>query len=144
MQLSTHFSLAEMTKSQTALRKGLDNTAPEYIIQRLKKTALLMERVRKICGNRPIVIFSAYRSDRVNRAVGGSTTSSHRDGDAVDFKVVGLSIAETCRLIAESDLGFDQLIDEFNGWVHLGFGPKNRQQTLKARKVDRRTIYTAL
>ena len=135
MQLSKHFSLAEMSRSQTALRKGLNNTPPEALIPRLRNTAMHMERVRAICGDRAITVFSGYRSIQVNKSVGGSPTSSHCAGDAVDFKVQGRTIAETVALINESDLGFDQLIDEFNGWVHIGFGPKNRQQVLTARKI---------
>lgn len=141
MQLSPHFSLAELTKSNTAIRKGLDNTAPDYIVTRLGRTASKMELVRKICGDRAIIVFSGYRSDGVNKAVGGSPTSSHRDGDAVDFKVVGLSIKATIKLIRDSDLSYDQLIDEFNAWVHIGFGPKQRQRTLSARKVNNKTLY---
>lgn len=139
--LSPHFTLAELTKSNTAIRKGLDNTAPEYIVNRLRVTASKMEIVRSICGDRSIIVFSGYRSDKVNRAVGGSATSSHRDGDAVDFKVSGLSIRETIRLIQQSSLSFDQLIDEFNAWVHIGFGPKQRQQVLSARKINNKTVY---
>ena len=141
-QLSPHFSLAEMTRSNTATRRGLDNTPPALIVARLLRTASLMEQVRTICGNRPITVFSGYRSPVVNAAVGGSKTSSHKDGDAVDFKVSGLSIAETVRLIRASGLKFDQVIDEFNQWVHIGFGPQMRQQVLIARKVAGRTKYT--
>ncbi len=144
MKLSEHFTLAEMTRSETAIRKGLDNTAPPYIVERLTTTAKKMEIVRQICGDRVITVFSGYRSDKVNKAVGGSGTSSHRDGDAVDFKVKGLSIADTVRLLDESNLSFDQVIDEFNAWVHIGFGPRKRQQVLRARKVGGRTVYTKI
>lgn len=144
MRLSEHFTLEEMTRSNTAARKGLDNTAPAWAVHRLIRTAARMELVRAACGDRRITVFSGYRSDVVNKAVGGSRTSSHRDGDAVDFEVHGLTVAETVAILKDSDIDFDQLIDEFGQWVHIGFGPKNRQQVIKARKVGGRTVYSPL
>lgn len=143
VQLSPHFSLAEMTRSNTAARRGLDNNPPRVTLEVLKITAHKMERVRAICGNRRITVFSGYRSPEVNEAVGGSKTSDHMKGLAVDFQVEGLTIAQTVDLIRKSDLEFDQLIDEFSAWVHIGFGPRNRRQVLKARKVNGRTVYNA-
>lgn len=144
MQLSPHFSLAELTRSNTATRLGLSNRPPERIIARLKRTAEIMELVREECGNRPVVVFSGYRSPILNKAVGGSQTSSHMDGDAVDFKVEGLSISETIRILRDAGIRFDQLIDEFNAWVHIGFGPRNRQEVIAARKRMGKTVYTKL
>lgn len=141
-QLSPHFSLAEMTRSETAARRGLRNVPPSAMLPRLVETAQEMERVRAICGNRPIQVFSAYRSDAVNKLVGGSPTSDHRNCEAVDFKVVGLSIGETVALLrADKSLIFDQLIDEFSSWVHIGFGGRKRRQVLAARKQGGKTVY---
>ena len=142
VQLSPHFSLAEFTRSETASRQGLDNRPPPLIMENLKITAHCMEQVRTFCGDRPIQVFSAYRSRAVNLAVGGSLTSDHMTGRAVDFKPVGLSIRQTVELLRSSGLHFDQLIDEFNSWVHIGFGTRMRRQILSARSIRGRTTYT--
>lgn len=144
MQLSPHFSLAELTRSNTAARRGLDNTPSKVMTEVLRDTARRMEFVRSACGNRSITVFSGYRSPAVNKAVGGSATSSHKDGQAVDFIVSGLNIAETVAILRKAAIPFDQLIDEFGSWVHIGFGPRMRGQVLKARTVDGKTTYNAM
>lgn len=142
MQLTPHFSEEELTRSNTAIRLGLRNKpTTERLKNNLKSTANKMEQVRSILGNRAIIIFSCYRSEAVNRAVGGSPTSSHKDAEAVDFKVVGLSIRDTVSILRNSGIEFDQLIDEFNAWVHIGFGSRNRRQVISARKVRGKTVY---
>ena len=143
MQLSRHFSLAEFTRSNTALRLGLSNEPHNAVVlTALANTARQMERVRGMMGGGPVHIFSVYRSPALNKAVGGATTSSHLDGEAVDFEVPPHDIANTVAIIRASDLKFDQLIDEFSQWVHIGFGSRMREQVLKARKINGRTVYS--
>lgn len=142
MQLSEHFTLEEFTRSETAARKGLDNSAPSEILDRLTLTAEKMEQVRGILGDAPITVFSGYRSPVVNRAVGGARSSAHMKGYAVDFKARNFSVAEAIKLIRQSPLRFDQLIDEFGAWVHISFDPlPMRRQVLAARKVNGKTVY---
>lgn len=144
MRLSAHFTLAEMTFSATAARKGIPNVAPPAIVDQLVLTADRMEKVRALLGDRPIRVLSGYRSDPVNRAVGGSRTSAHRTGHAVDFicPEFGPS-AEVAAHLARHLTGYDQIIEEFGSWVHIGFGPGQRMQKLTARKVGGRTVYSA-
>lgn len=144
MQLSPHFSLAELTRSETGARLGIDNTAPEPILSHLRRLAEMMELVRQTCGSRPIHVFSGYRCPELNRAVGGSRTSSHVDGDACDFHVSGLSIGETVAILRHADFKYDQIIDEFGSWVHIGFGRRFRRQVLSARKEHGHTVYRAI
>ena len=80
MQLSEHFTLEEFTASQTATRRGLNNTPSPQMIEKLKQTAQKMEQVRDLLG-KPISINSAYRSPSVNRAIGGAATSQHCKGE---------------------------------------------------------------
>lgn len=142
-RLSDHFTLAEMTHSGTALRRGLDNTPPPEVLDQLILTADRMEGVRQLLGNKPIRVTSGYRSPAVNRAVGGSRTSAHRTGHAVDFTCPDFGTpAEVAAHLAKHLTHFDQLIEEFGGWVHVGFGPGQRGQILTARKVNGRTRYT--
>lgn len=144
MKLSPHFSLVEMTRSNTAARFGVPNVPTGTALENLKLTASIMEHVREVCGNRPITVSSGFRSSRVNTLVGGSASSDHCKGLAVDFNVSGLSVAQVVALIRNSDVEFDQLIDEFGQWVHIGFGARNRRQILAARKVRGSTVYTVI
>jgi len=131
MQLSQHFSLEELTFSEYATRHHIDNRPDKVILDRLIITADKMEGVRTICGNRPVSVSSGYRAKMVNAAVGGASTSAHPLGYAVDFRVFGLSLAETISLIKASKLQYDQLIKEFDRWVHISFDPRNRRETFE-------------
>lgn len=130
MRLTPHFDLAEFTVSQTAARKGLDNNPPPDILDNIATvTAPGMERVRAAL-RKPILISSGYRSPKVNRAVGGSKTSAHMAGFAVDFICPGFGTPlDVCRAILVAGLKFDQLIEE-GTWVHISFDPRARQMVL--------------
>jgi putative chitinase len=130
-QLSPHFSLAEMTVTST----GLPNTPTGQLLANLTYTAQQMEKVRAALGGLPIQVNSAYRSDAVNRAVGGVTTSAHSFGFAVDFVCPQFGTPyEVCAALIKAGIKFDQLIHEKRRWVHIGFGLKsgisNRNQVL--------------
>ncbi|MDE1167664.1 MAG: D-Ala-D-Ala carboxypeptidase family metallohydrolase [Pseudomonas sp.] len=133
MQISQHFSLEELVRSGTAARQGLDNTPDDTALANLRRLAGTLEAVRALVGQ-PLRISSGYRSVAVNAAVGGSRGSAHALGLAADFNVQGLAPRALAQLIADSTLDFDQLILEFDRWVHLGLstGPA-RRQVLTAR-----------
>ncbi|MDR7231413.1 hypothetical protein J2X45_002513 [Caulobacter sp. BE264] len=135
MQMSAHFTLAEMTVSANAQRLGLDNTPPPDIIARLKVVAAQMERVREALGGKPVRITSCYRSPAVNRAAGGAKASAHLEGWAVDFVCpeFGSPLAIAQR-VARSAISFDQLIHEHGVWVHISFDPRRRGQLLTIDK----------
>lgn len=109
---------------------GLANNPNATQLAHLTKTAQSMEAVRKLLGQ-PISINSGFRSAAVNRAVGGSPTSAHALGYAVDFvcPAFGDPLA-ICKAIAASGIKFDQLILEKNRWVHISFDPRLRQQVM--------------
>lgn len=144
-RLSPHFSLAELTHSATAARRGLTNTPPLHIVEELTRTAAGMERVRAILGGLPITVLSGYRSPQVNMAVGGSRTSAHMTGHAVDFICPRFGnprqIVRLLRAQAAALGDFDQIIEEFGEWVHIGFGPGNRGQVLSAVHSGGKTSY---
>jgi zinc D-Ala-D-Ala carboxypeptidase len=123
MQLTNNFSLEEFSFSETATRKGIDNTPHEDIMDNLTLTAMGMERVRTRLGSYPIHINSAYRSPKLNAAIGGSKTSKHMVGLAVDFTCPSAgSPMDICKILQRSkeEIGFDQLIHE-GTWVHISF-----------------------
>lgn len=131
MQLTNNFSLEELIFSQTASRLRLDNTPIKGIFNNLINTAENLEIVRTALGNNPISISSGYRSLEVNNAVGGSKNSQHMQGKAVDFTcpMFGSPYA-IVRALKNSKVIYDQLILEFDSWVHISFSDPNRRQTL--------------
>lgn len=128
--LSPHFSLAELTASDTAARQGIDNTPPPDVLETLKRTAVGLEAVRALLGA-PLHVSSGYRCPALNKLVGGQANSQHCRGEAVDFtsRQFGTPEQIVARLVA-SQLAYDQVILEFNRWVHISFGGKQRRQAL--------------
>lgn len=133
MNLSKHFTLAEFVQSQTAARKGLSNTPSEIVVGRLVEVAGALEKVRDLLGGLPIIVNSGYRSEAVNKAIGGVPSSAHCKGFAVDFICPAFGTPlEVCRAITKSGIRFDQLIEE-GTWVHLSIDTPMRQQMLTMR-----------
>lgn len=137
MRLSPNFMLSEFTRSNTAERLNLDNTPTEEHIENLKLLCYhVLQKVRNHYG-KPVIVTSGYRSPAVNRAVGGSATSQHSNGEAADISISGVLAYDLASWI-RSNLLFDQLILEgFNirvpgsGWVHVSYKlNNNRKQVL--------------
>lgn len=147
MQLSKHLSLAEVTRSDTAKRKGVSNMpTPEH----LENFKLLAEKVFEPIREHfkvPIHISSGYRSKELNKAIGGSSSSQHLLGQAIDIDMDGTPNGITNKMIFDfimKNLNFDQLINEFDySWVHVSYNSngKQRKQVLNAVKVGGKTSY---
>jgi zinc D-Ala-D-Ala carboxypeptidase len=140
--LSEHFSLEEMIRSQTAVRKGIKNMPNDEQVACLRQVCVhILEPVRAHYG-KPISVTSGFRCERLNKAIGGSGTSQHCMGQAVDFHVVGVPDVEVAKWIG-ANLKFDQLILEFppEGWVHCSYDGSLRQQILTAKRTSRGTKY---
>jgi uncharacterized protein YcbK (DUF882 family) len=118
MNLSPNFTLDELTASQTAARKGLDNTPNATEVANLVRVAALLEEVRALL-NKPILINSGFRSKAVNDAVGSRDTSQHRIGCAADIRVPGMTPREVVEACIEANIGYDQIIEEFGSWTHI-------------------------
>lgn len=142
MTISGHFTLEELSFSEAAARLGLDNTPDPSVVANLGLVAEVMERIRTLLGNSPIVVHSGYRSLEVNQAVGGVVTSAHCCGLACDFVCPAFGTpAEVALTILKSDIDYDQLILEY-GWVHVGLaqgGVLLRREALTKRSA--RTAY---
>ena len=150
VQLTPNFSLAEMVKSETALRHGLDNTPGDTEIANLK---LLCEKVLQPVRNhygKGVKVNSGFRHPEVNAAVGGSKTSDHCRGQAADIEIPGVPNAELAQWIMDN-LDYTQLILEFytpgipdSGWVHVSYDSANlKNQELTAVKQGGKTVYLA-
>ena len=148
MNLTANFSLHELTKSETALRMGLDNTPGPVETEYLKILAeRVLQPVRDHYG-KGVKVNSGYRSPESNAAVGGSRTSDHCKGQAADIEIPGVPNAELAQWIMDN-LEYTQLILEFytpgipdSGWVHVSYDPDNlKKQELTAMKVAGKTQY---
>ena len=147
VRLSENFTLQEFTKSQTAERRGIDNTPVEGHLENAK--ALFENVVQPVRDNFGVtVINSGYRSGDLNYAIGGSNTSQHCKGQAVDIECPGTPNYDVAKWI-EENLEFDQLILEFytpgipdSGWVHVSYNSEeNRKSVLTALKENGKTVY---
>ncbi len=147
-QLTANFSLHELSKSETALRMGLDNTPDDEATENLR---LLCEKVLQPVRDhygKGVKVNSAYRSPESNAAVGGSKTSDHCKGMAADIEIPGVANADLAQWIMDN-LDYTQLILEFytpgipdSGWVHVSYNPNNlKKQELTATKVAGKTQY---
>jgi hypothetical protein len=148
MQLTKNFSLAEMVKSETALRHDMDNTPGEAEIENLKRLAeKVLQPVRDHYG-KGVKVNSGFRHPEVNAKVGGSKTSDHCKGQAADIEIPGVANADLAEWITKN-LDFTQVILEFytsgipdSGWVHVSYNPADlKKQVLTATKRDGKTVY---
>lgn len=118
MQLSEHFTLEELTHSEVAERKNLDNTPNALEVSNLVRLATLLEEVRSLL-NKPILLNSGFRSKAVNDSVGSKDTSQHRIGCAADIRVPGMTPKQVVQAVIASNIGYDQIIEEFGSWTHI-------------------------
>jgi hypothetical protein len=151
MQISKHLSLAEVSRSETAKRRGINNTPSGEHLENFKKLAEnIFEPIREHFGV-PIHISSGYRSKELNSAIGGSSTSQHCQGEAIDIDMDGSKGGVTNKMVFDfikDNLVFDQMIWEFGtdknpNWVHVSYEStgKQRKQILKAVKSGGKTSY---
>lgn len=150
MQLSKNLSLTEMIISSEAKRKGINNMPTEEHLANMKKLAINIFQPIREYFNVPIHISSGYRSLALNKAIGGSSSSQHCNGEAMDIDMDGTTIsnAQIFNWI-KNNLVFDQMIWEFGtdanpDWVHVSYEStgKQRKQILKATRKNGKTVYT--
>jgi len=149
MQLSKNLALVEVTRSETAKRRGISNMpTPEHIENFKLLAEKVFQPIREYFGI-PIHISSGYRSKALNTAIGGSLSSQHCSGEAIDIDMDGTSVtnAQIFNYIKDN-LSFDQLIWEFGtdsnpDWVHVSYEStgKQRKQILKAVRSAKGTTY---
>ena len=148
MKLTENFSLNELTKSQTAERKGIDNTPSAEHQENLKSLCVNVLQPVRDYFSKVVTISSGYRSPELCQAIGSVSTSQHAKGQAADFEIFGVS-NKTLADYIDSELHYDQLILEYwnesdpnSGWVHCSFSEgQNRKQYLRAYKEDGKTKY---
>ena len=149
MKLTANFSLEELTKSDTGLRLGLDNTPDDTQLANLVALCeCVLQPVRDHFG-KGVKVNSGLRTLPVNRAIGSKDTSDHVKGMAADIEIPGVANADLARFIVDSGMEFRQVILEFytpgipdSGWVHVSYNPAdNKKQVLTATKQKGKTVY---
>lgn len=153
MKLSEHLDLSEVTRSESAKRNGISNMPTAEHIANFK---LLAEKIFEPIRNHfrvPIMISSGYRSKELNAAIGGSATSEHCSGEAIDIDMDGTPNGVTNRMIFDyikDNLEYNQLIYEFGDsknpdWVHVSYkaNGKQKKQVLRATRSNGKTAYSA-
>lgn len=141
MKLSEHFDLEKFIISQTAIRNNIDNTPSQEIIDSLKS---LCEHVLEpmVKDGLKFNVSSGYRCLQLNKKIGGAKNSQHTKGQAADLTPIGMTTEEFYQSIIKLKIPFDQIIQEFNSWVHVSFATPQRGQKLRATKSNGKTIYT--
>jgi zinc D-Ala-D-Ala carboxypeptidase len=142
MNLTPHFTLDELTASESAERNGWDNSPNDAELENLKRLADFLEQVKVVLGGKPVMINSAFRSKKVNDSVGSRDTSQHRIGCAADIRVPGMTPDEVVRKVIASGISYDQVIREFDRWTHISIpnsvDTSPRKQALIIDKVGTR------
>ena len=137
MQLTPNFTLEELTASGTAARLGINNTPNAVEISNLRRLAYMLQELRNMF-DAPIFINSGFRNKELNQAVGSSSSSQHLKACAADIRVSGYTPREAVRKIIDSGISYDQVICEYDSWVHISIpsevGVKARKNALTIDK----------
>lgn len=161
MQLSEHFSRAELEASQVATRAGIDNTIPDNLLpQATAFCSSVLEPVRALVNSHlnrndadpqprdyPLTVSSGYRCIALNRELKSKDTSQHISMEACDIQQARIAPFDLACIIRGSGMPFDQLILEFGGWVHISYRPMgvgNRQQCLTIRRNREKKVEVAV
>ena len=136
MRLTPNFTLEELEFSETATRLGINNKVPEQLMDNIMILAKGLQDVRKLLGT-PLYISSGYRCIELNNILKSKPTSAHVKGLAADFRPSGNhNIDSAVAAIVGSDIPYDQVINEYNQWVHISFAESGRTPRKQALIVD--------
>lgn len=127
-----NFKISELIHSDTAVRKNINNMPDINSLDCLLNLIVYCLQPIRDKLKKPMLITSGYRNSEINKLVGGASNSQHTKGQAVDFVVKGMTVNQVIEFIIRSGVEYDQLINEYNKWVHISFCQgKNRRQYLK-------------
>ena len=147
--ISTNITHKEAVRSETARRKGIyNNPTPEELKAMVNLATKVFQPLRKAFGDKPIRINSFFRSEQLNRLIGGSRTSQHCKGEAMDIDALGGTTNKELFFYIKNKLDFDQLLWEFGDeenpdWIHVSYklNMPNRKQVLRVIRRNGKTIY---
>ena len=137
MRLTPNFTLEELEFSETATRLGINNKVPEQLMDNIMILAEGLQDVRKLLGT-PLYISSGYRCIELNNILKSKPTSAHVKGLAADLRPSGdHNINSAVAAIVDSDIPYDQVINEYNQWVHISFAESGRAPRKQALSIDK-------
>jgi hypothetical protein len=142
MRISENFTLDEFLQSRTASLHGIDMTPPSWVVDNIR--TLVDTCLQPIRDNlrSPVIITSGYRPKKLNKLINGSKKSAHIEGRAADIRIVGYTPYQAILMIEQIAIPYDQLINEFQSWIHLGIAKDEpRGELLTAGRVDDAIIY---
>lgn len=148
MNLSENLTLSEVIRSESAKRYQITNMPTDEHLENLKQLAKNIFQPIRDHFNVPIRISSGYRSDALNKKIGGASNSQHSTGQAIDIDMIGTEVTNADIFnFVKDNLKFDQLIWEFGNdtepdWVHISWSKKPRKQILKAKRNGLQTVYS--
>ena len=130
--MKLNFSISELIHSDIAEQNNINNMPDIKSLNNLLELIFYcLQPVRNLI-KKPMIITSGFRSQQINFLAGGALNSQHKEGKAADFIIKGMTPKEIIEIIKNSDIEFDQLINEYDKWVHISFDKdKNRKQVLK-------------
>ena len=130
--MNLNFTISELCKSDTATKNGIKNTPTlTQVDNMLNLIVYTLQPIRELF-NKPVIISSGFRNPQLNKLVGGKANSQHLEGKAADFNIQGETVAGIIFKIQTSNIEYDQLINEYDRWVHISFNKNhNRKQYLK-------------
>lgn len=130
--MKLNFKMSELIYSETAIKNNINNMPDINSLDNLLNLIYYCLQPARELLNAPMTITSGFRNPLVNRLVGGVNSSQHTKGQAVDFKVSGITPSQIISIIKTSKIEFDQLINEYDKWVHISYNKgKNRREVLK-------------
>jgi hypothetical protein len=141
-RLSENFGLEEFLQSRTASLHGIDMTPPSWVVDNLQR--LVDDCLQPIRSQlySPVIITSGYRPKKLNKLINGSKKSAHMSGRAADIRIVGYTPYQAIQMIEQMSIPYDQLINEFQSWIHIGIAESEpRGELLTAGRVDNAIIY---
>lgn len=143
MKLSPNFTYIEMTESMTAEKHGIVNTPNARQLENLRLLCNnVLEPVRSLLGVH-IIVTSGYRCLALNKLIGGARTSQHQKGEAADFVLRKIDLRDAFEKILESNIPFDQIIFEFEDWIHISYSATPRRQALIATRANGKVKYSS-
>ncbi len=128
--MKLNFTISELIKSDTAIKNNINNMPDIKSLDNLLDLIFYcLQPLRDKLG-KPVIITSGYRNQKVNTLVKGKNNSQHLKGQAVDFKVKGMTTQQTIDFVKNADIEFDQLINEYGKWVHISFNKNNNRKQI--------------
>lgn len=129
-----NFKISELIQSDTAIKHNINNMPDINSLDNMLELIVYCIQPVRDKIKKPMIITSGYRNAQVNKLVGGASNSQHTNGQAVDFKISGMTPSQIVDFIKNSGIEFDQLINEYDKWVHISYNKgKNRKQILNFR-----------